>query len=305
MIITENEQLCSYKNGNVSVTLLKNGTKIREFNSESERKGIFPESIDIKITNYCDAGCRYCHEKSVKSGKHADLKKLQNILSELKYTELALGGGNPLSHPDLKEFLKWCRNNNFYASLTVNQIHIKENLNLLKELIKSELIYGLGISFISRNEEDMILINELMNKTDNIVFHLINGINEISDPIYLLSNVNKPLKLLILGYKHYGRGINYYSESVENKMSKWKEYITSIISSGNMMLFSVLSFDNLAIEQFEIKKLMKKEDFDSFYQGDEFTCSMYIDAIEQKFSVNSRNEIKTDYMNIKEYFKNA
>jgi len=69
MIITENEQLCSYKNGNVSVTLLKNGTKIREFNLESERKGIFPESIDIKITNYCDAGCRYCHEKSVKSGK--------------------------------------------------------------------------------------------------------------------------------------------------------------------------------------------------------------------------------------------
>lgn len=302
MIITENEQLCSYKNGNVSVTLLKNGTKIREFNLESERKGIFPESIDIKITNYCDAGCRYCHEKSVKSGKHADLKKLENILSELKYTELALGGGNPLSHPDLKEFLKWCKKNDFYASLTVNQIHIKENLNLLKELIESNLIYGLGISFISRNEEDMILINELMNKTDNIVFHLINGINEVSDPVYLLSEINKPLKLLILGYKHYGRGINYYSESVKNKMNKWKEYITHIISSGNLMLFSVLSFDNLAIEQFEIKKLMKKEDFDSFYQGDEFTCSMYIDAVEQKFSVNSRNEIKTDYMNIKEYF---
>ena len=302
MIITENEQLCSYKNGNVSVTLLKNGTKIREFNLESERKGIFPESIDIKITNYCDAGCRYCHEKSVKSGKHADLKKLENILSELKYTELALGGGNPLSHPDLKEFLKWCKKNDFYASLTVNQIHIKENLNLLKELIESNLIYGLGISFISRNEEDMILINELMNKTDNIVFHLINGINEVSDPVYLLSEINKPLKLLILGYKHYGRGINYYSESVKNKMNKWKEYITHIISSGNLMLFSVLSFDNLAIEQFEIKKLMKKEDFDSFYQGDEFTCSMYIDAVEQKFSVNSRNEITTDYMNIKEYF---
>ena len=32
--------------------------------------------IDVKLTNKCDLGCNFCHEKSNINGKHADLTQL-------------------------------------------------------------------------------------------------------------------------------------------------------------------------------------------------------------------------------------
>ena len=63
--------LKSYMNGNTLVTIYEDGTKVREY--DGTPVPVHPESMDVKITNACDAGCRYCHEKSVPSGKHADL----------------------------------------------------------------------------------------------------------------------------------------------------------------------------------------------------------------------------------------
>lgn len=59
----------TYKNGNTSVTLYNDGTKVREY--EGTPNIVHPESIDVKITNYCDLGCAYCHESSTTEGKHA------------------------------------------------------------------------------------------------------------------------------------------------------------------------------------------------------------------------------------------
>lgn len=51
--------LSEYKNGNYTVKIYNDGTKIREteddvFNAE------FPENIDIKITNMCNNNCTFC-----------------------------------------------------------------------------------------------------------------------------------------------------------------------------------------------------------------------------------------------------
>src|ERR1035437_2383469 len=101
--IKEIDQIASYKNGNTIVTIFNDGTKIREYNDIPEI--IHPESIDIKITNYCDMGCFYCHESSTTNGVHADLDKLLKVINELPAgVELAIGGGNPLSHPNLVDF---------------------------------------------------------------------------------------------------------------------------------------------------------------------------------------------------------
>jgi intein/homing endonuclease len=48
----------TYQNGNTTVTLMSDGTKIREY--EGVPLVLHPESIDIKITDYCDMGCSYC-----------------------------------------------------------------------------------------------------------------------------------------------------------------------------------------------------------------------------------------------------
>lgn len=61
MIITDNIQ---YRNGNVDVTILSDGTKVRQF--DGAQFVVHPETIDVKITNYCDAGCPFCFPSGTK-----------------------------------------------------------------------------------------------------------------------------------------------------------------------------------------------------------------------------------------------
>ena len=114
--------LKKYQNGNYEVRIYHDGSKIRLTKAE-EFSPLFPESIDLKITNYCDLGCKMCHEKSSLDGKHALLNHL--FLDTLcAGTELAIGGGNPLAHPDLKAFLIRMKSQGVICNLTVNVIHL-------------------------------------------------------------------------------------------------------------------------------------------------------------------------------------
>lgn len=55
------ELLGRYKNGNFNVVLFNDGTKIRETDAD-EFIPDFAESMDIKICDRCDIGCKFCHE---------------------------------------------------------------------------------------------------------------------------------------------------------------------------------------------------------------------------------------------------
>ena len=62
--------LNTYKNGNYIVRIYEDGSKVR-LTLDDDFNASFPESIDIKITNYCDNNCPMCHENSSINGKHA------------------------------------------------------------------------------------------------------------------------------------------------------------------------------------------------------------------------------------------
>ena len=90
----------SYRNGNYTVYFNKsNGTKIRK-NDLDFLEPEFPESFDCKITNRCYHNCFMCHEDSVSDGKHGNIN--HEFFKTLRpHTEIAIGGGNPLEHPQL------------------------------------------------------------------------------------------------------------------------------------------------------------------------------------------------------------
>lgn len=281
-----------YQNGNTWVTIFDDGTKIREYNNLPNVK--FPESIDIKITNYCDQNCKYCHESSTTIGKHADLNKLFDVISVLPSgVELAIGGGNPLSHPDLVEFLVRLKEMGFISNITVNQNHLARNPNLLIYLIEHQLIYGLGISIVNN---DFSAIKTLSKLTSNIVFHVIAGINEV-DIMDKLIQFDNP-KILILGYKTFGRGSIFYNQLIENNIKEWYRYIAKYIGK------CILSFDNLAIEQLKIKRLFTEDGWNQFYMGDDFQFSMYIDGVNKQFSPMSASNDRIDFtgLSVVDYF---
>lgn len=75
----------------------------------------WPELADISISNYCINDCEYCYRSSDESGDFMSLEDYEFLLGELsnnKYGpvfQVALGGGEPLLHPDFNEILKLTR----------------------------------------------------------------------------------------------------------------------------------------------------------------------------------------------------
>lgn len=271
--------IVSYKNGNYTVMLdLSNGSKMR-FNNLDNITPDHAESIDITISKYCEMGCQFCYAGCSKNGEHADIMSPRFIDNLPPYTELALNGNEPL-HPELVPFLEKCKSLKLVPSITVNQTTFMKNIDLLKQLSDDRLIYGLGVSLT--NASDSFI--KAVQKFPNAVIHVVNGIVNTGQ-LYVLSN--KGLKILILGYKTVGRGIEYYGHNalmVEAKKSSLCNDLENIINEN---WFDVVSFDNLALEQLEVKRLMSEDEYRRFYMGDDGKFSMYIDMVSKRFYKNS------------------
>ena len=144
--ILQNKLLGQYINGNYTVKIFDDGTKIRE-NDLDNLTPSFPESIDITITKKCNGGCKYCYENCNENGKHGDILGAKFIDSLHPYTELALNG-NDLTHPDLEKFLYKLHKKHIITNMTVNQRHFEANYDYITWLVEKEYIHGLGVSLV-------------------------------------------------------------------------------------------------------------------------------------------------------------
>lgn len=281
-----------YKNGNYFVDInLNDGTKIRYNDSDSFRPER-PESMDVTISTYCEMGCEFCYAGCSKSGKHADIMSPSFIDNLKPYTELALNGNEPL-HPDLIPFLHKCYELKLIPSLTVNQHTFMKNIGLLEKLSNDRLIYGLGVSLSNPTDEFI----ETVSKFPNAVIHVINGIITMDKLQYM---AHKGLKILILGYKDMRRGSELYKRQnvqIEQLKSAFYEVLPRVIEEG---WFDVISFDNLAIEQLNPKRLMSDEEWREFYLGDDGFATMYVDLVEKNFAKSS---VSTERYNLEDNIK--
>ena len=263
--------------------------------SEQEYTG-FVYNIGVKDNhNYYadDILVSNCYESSSPEGKHGNLN-VDFIKSLHPYTELAIGGGNPLSHPDLHEFLKVLKENKIIANITIRQNDFLNNLELLKNYTDNKLLYGIGVSLIEPTDE---FIKEIQ-QFPNAVIHTIAGLLTKEQLIKLF---NKKLKILILGYKTRGKGENYKHE-FEKDIFLNIEFLKQTILKLTP-LFKVVSFDNLAIEQLELQKQINPKVWEEFYMGDDGKHTMYVDLVKQTFSKNSLSEEGFELMsNIEEMF---
>lgn len=289
--------LGSYKNNDYTCTMFSDGTKIR-WNDKESFNPIKPESIDLKITNMCNMECGMCHENSTPDGKHGDILSLPFIDTMFPYSEIAIGGGNPLTHPDLVEFLERLKERKIIASMTVNQVHFMHNINFLKELTDKKLIYGLGISYIGGRHENCI---NAIKQFPNAVVHVINGIVHIDSLEALAHN---DLKILVLGYKEFRRGKTLYDEcgsQINYLKGQFYDLLPKIVNDG---WFKCISFDNLAIKQLEPKRLMSEEDYKSFFMGMDGEYTMYVDSVNRQFAKSSVSTERYDLMDdIADMFK--
>lgn len=289
--------LNEYKNGNAIVQIFEDGTRITEWPDDEKINLDFPLSIDFKITNWCDQMCPMCHEMSNPEGKHGDIMNLDFIDSLKTGTEIAIGGGKVTSHPQLKEFLQKLKKQGVIPNITVHQNEFVDKVGLINELIDENLIYGIGVSFLKPFD----LLWKAVGDNDNAVVHLIAGIHG-KDVFDYLSQFN--CKILILGYKNWGRGANLLknenlNKDIQNKINWLKENLSRYMSK-----FKVISFDNLALKQLDVKNNLTEEQWKEFYQGDDGTMTMYVDGVKQEFAKTSTSPTRYNLLNnIDDMFK--
>lgn len=280
--------LNKYTNGNYTVKIYSDGTKSR-IAKTGEFVAEFPENIDIKISNRCDLNCPYCHEGSVADGDNAHFNHA--FLDTLRPgTELAIGGGNIFANPDFEQFLIDNKKRGLISNITVSQIHFNENIDKIKQYIDDKLVYGVGVSII---DSELFSLNDLTEQQrQNIVLHVICGLVDM-ETLEELSG--KHDKILFLGYKSLRRGVEFYescSFSVDCGIELLSEKLEHIF-----YLFKTVSFDNLALEQLNVKKYITDNDWDKYYMGDDGNFTMYVDLVKEEFAVNSTSLTRFKLLN--------
>lgn len=273
MTTIKRKLLARYKNGNYTVRLYEDGTKIKS-TLDDEFQADFPDSVDLKITDYCDVNCPMCHESSSVNGRHADLN-VPFLDTFRAGTELAIGGGNPLSHPNLAKFLARMKNRGVICNLTVNERHLLQNRQLLQDMFAERLIWGLGISL---NTYDLQTL-EFAQRNKTVVLHAICGILDEQRAVKLY---NKDLNILLLGYKDFGRGKAYRNKAVDDNIDWLKSNALDLAEK-----FKTVCFDNLALAQLDMRNQLPKPLFEQSYMGDDGTSSMYVDLVNREFAVSS------------------
>ena len=301
------EILHTYINGNYHVCIMDDGTRVKEI-IDSKATGFrsdFALNCDVKITNYCDGSCKYCHENSSLRGKHAKLYDTKGELIPIfktwhAGTEMAIGGGNPFDHPDFTKFVKDMTCKGVICNVTINQKHLPRCFESLKTLIYDGTIKGVGISlnYYPTPEEEKV-IDELKKMTKNIVFHVIAGIyNEA------LANYCENNKVLILGYKAgTGRGSHFYEEHMQeicdgmNWLIRHLQRIKNWKKNFGVDFYETMSFDNAAIKQLSVKIILgiSDKEWRKRFQGNDYgdpegrdaPSTFYFDAVKREIARSS------------------
>ena len=127
----------------------RTGAKIRfSFTSRGNYDySTFPESADIKITDFCDQDCDWCYQASTREGKFSHTSNINYIsraLQRMGVFEVAIGGGEPTLHPELPRILKTFKDDGMCVNLTTSSTKWIENPVLAKAILQN--VSGIAFS---------------------------------------------------------------------------------------------------------------------------------------------------------------
>jgi hypothetical protein len=285
------------------------GDKIRfslshDTNITPYTKSTTPELVDLKITNYCDAGCAFCYQASTIKGKHASREKIFSIIDTLDQAgvfEIAFGGGEPTQHPDFTEILRYSREHNIVPNFTTYSDKWLTDTDMVNTVRTH--VGGIGVSV--HNLDDIKLYRKIRsilgaeNKALVMVQHVV-GLLPVGDTAQLIKTCwEDGIPLLLLGYKTVGFGgkqtpydnstlplyIKLLLDNKSNNESNWS-------FKYNMGITKMISVDTAFAASFQ--QMLTSFGVDPrTYSTEEGKFSCYIDATLDKMGPSSYVEVKT------------
>lgn len=268
-----------YKNGNYEVKYYSDGSKSRK-NDLDNLTPEFAESMDVMITKKCSQGCPFCYEGCSPDGHHMKFDvKFMDQLNLHPFTEIAING-NDMDFEDFDELLKYLKSRRVFTNVTFHMDQFWKNHKRIAKYMREGLIFAIGISVNSTPSQEFL--NEV-KKIRNCVIHTVNGLLDV-DTLRML----KGLKVLVLGYKNTGRGVQYANRKSKIIRQNQIELNAWIPKAFESKWFKTFIVDNLAISQLpSIRESISDKEWSESYMGDEGSYTFYIDLVDREYGVNS------------------
>jgi hypothetical protein len=262
----------------------RSGTKTR-FSFEDnpgELKLTTPDLVDLKITNYCEKGCLYCYQSSSREGKHADFDYLKDIIKDLaknKVFEVALGGGEPTSHPKFIEIIEYCHENGIVPNFSTRQLYWLDNEITRKRVIDKIGAFAYSIDHPGDVKElyGRVIaygIDDHRRPRCNIQVALGTIYDSWLDDIFKSMEAarnlgNYHMGITLLDYKAVGRG-------ARNKPEPYGDWIKLALS------YQVSVGIDTPLAKKSEEELKKSGVSKLLYNTEEGKTSCYIDAVDRK-----------------------
>lgn len=257
-------------NNDHMVVMVGNKLKYRIGENEASKKSSFPELMDLKITELCPFGCKFCYQSSTLQGSHADYDKVINIINqaaELGVMEIAFGGGEPSLHPQFNKIMNHTRSLGIKANVTT------KNLN-----INTDSVTGIAFSVSSYPEyckySDHIKANQ--DKYWNVAqvgYHIVAGSMPKREIFEILDD--RPDHVTLLGFKNVGFGAKFKSHDFSGLVGEVSKRYKGIN----------IGIDTSLANQNDCSMLDPK----TFYTT-EGQFSMYVDAVKNTYGPSSYHE---------------
>jgi radical SAM protein with 4Fe4S-binding SPASM domain len=195
----------------------------------------WPELADISISNHCSKNCGFCYRDSKPDKSFIPLDQYEFILDRLcsdrwgSVFQVALGGGEPLEHPDFIPIIHQTHARGVIANFTTNGEHLDTRS---VEAIKGK-VGAVALSVARMDDLDAAKVNLLTDAGIRTNIHYIldnQSIHEASEIVggrfnHMLRGING---VVFLTFKPKGRG----SEERCLEMGDDLEHFISLIESG-------------------------------------------------------------------------
>lgn len=259
-------------------------------------KAPVPELVDLKITNYCDAGRRdlpcaaFCYQGSSEKGKHAPFEKIEaavNLLADSGVFEIAIGGGEPTSHPRFTDILGLIASRNMTPNFTTGSKEWLSNPDILNAV--QEHVGGIGVSV--HDMDDLAMAREIRATVKKrnwgsmrvMAQHVVGAVplSETAELIRVCASRDSRFPLLLLGYKETGFGKKHGRFDGENI-----DIFLRLGLSEVDLRYMDLSVDTALVQQYpNLMKALRVPDALICPREGAFSC--YVDAVAGKMGASS------------------
>lgn len=268
------------------------GEKIRFSFSDQTDPGrtSTPELVDLKITDYCNQGCGFCYQNSSADGEHAQLYlyRLADALQELRVFEVAIGGGEPTTHPKFAELLRRLKGSGIVPNFSTRDLSWMQDHKKREEILQSTGAFA----YSARTPQEVAAFGQLVhsfdvprydrgetsyqNETGNAHVQVIPEIIPYPDMCRILEEAREAyLTVTLLGFKTAGRGATYAASGRQTGNETWVKAIYDTAEKGgcpNIGIDTVLAYTyKAALKEMGVP--------DYTYYVTEGAFSMYLDAV--------------------------